>query len=442
MIAVDVCKLPETGGTLGLALAALVLLVIGFAVARWVRASAGRLTIVAAVPLLVFGIGAATLHTSSTACVSSSVTTTIPSVTNSVPSVTTTVPSATTSVPSNESLILQIDTELPPPPTVPPTSSTSSTGVPSTSSTTIVGQSVTAMGSAVVYEIGLFGDVDVQVDWGDGTNSLYNGAGIFAHSYATSGTYTITITGSLSGFGQFYDKDAGVEIFPLVGAEFLKSVDSFGDLGIESLSLAFYGSNNLESVPAEIPSTVTSLFGIFAFSTSFDQSLSSWDTSNVTDMSGMFDNASSFDQSLSSWDTSNVIDMSYMFFGATSFDQSLSSWDTGKVTGMSYMFAGATSFDQNLGEWNIGFVLSMEGMLDDSALSVGNYDATLIGWEDGPKQNVVFLGASGLFYSNVAAAARSSLTDCTGSNWQISDAGNLVEQGSLSDGDQPVNAYC
>jgi hypothetical protein len=109
---------------------------------------------------------------------------------------------------------------------------------------------------------------------------------------------------------------------------------------------------------------------------------------------------------------------------------------------MSYMFAGATSFDQNLGEWNIGFVLSMEGMLDDSALSVGNYDATLIGWEDGPKQNVVFLGASGLFYSNVAAAARSSLTDCTGSNWQISDAGNLVEQGSLSDGDQPVNAYC
>ena len=47
MIAVDECKLPETGGTVGLALAALVLMVIGFAVARWVRASTGRVAIIA-----------------------------------------------------------------------------------------------------------------------------------------------------------------------------------------------------------------------------------------------------------------------------------------------------------------------------------------------------------------------------------------------------------
>ena len=441
MIAVDVCKLPETGGTLGLALAAMVLLVIGFAVARWVRASAGRVTIVAAVPLLIFGIGAATLQTSSTACVSSTVTTTVPSVTTTVPSVTTTIPSTT-------NLVLQIDTALLPLPSSDDdpsssTSSTSTTTFPSTSST-IVGRSVTALDSVFVYEIGLFGDVDVQVDWGDGTNSTFNSTGMFAHTYAASGQYTITISGSLTGFGQAYDEESSEEIFPLAGAEFLKSVDSFGELGIESLSLAFYGSNNLESVPAEIPSTVTSLFGIFAFSTSFDQSLSSWDTSNVTDMSGMFDNASSFDQSLSSWDISNVIDMSYMFFGATSFNQSLSSWDTSNVTGMSYMFTGATSFDQSLGEWNVGFVLSMEGMLDNTALSVDNYDATLIGWENGPKQNDVILGASGLSFSNNAANAHYSLSSCSGSNWQINDAGNgdVIVLVPSSDGDQPIALAC
>jgi hypothetical protein len=492
MIAVDECKLPATGGTVGLALAALVLLVIGFAVARWVRASTGRVAIVAAVPLLVFGIGAATLQTSSTACVSSTVTTTIPSV--------------TTSVPSKASLILEIDTELPPP----PTSSTSSS---SSSSSTFVAQSMNSVAGEFVYELGLFGAVDVQVDWGDGTNSTFNSAGIFAHTYATSGQYTITISGSLTGFGQFNDVDEGGDIYPLAGAEFLKAVDSFGDLGIESLSLAFYGSNNLESVPAEIPSTVTDLFAMFADAASFNQSLNwdtsnvtgmsfmfygaasfdqslnwdtsnvtdmsdmffgaasfdqslNWDTSNVTDMSAMFADAASFDQSLNwdtsnvtdmsdmfadaasfdqslNWDTSNVTNMTAMFVGATSFNQSLN-WDTSNVTGMSYMFMDAASFNQSLGNWNIRLVRSMEGMLDDTALSVANYDATLIGWENGSQQNNVVLGASGLFYSNNAVAARNVLTDCTGVNWQIFDAGNsdIVSRGSLSIGDQLVKADC
>ena len=420
MIAVDECKLPETGGTVGLALAALVLLAIGFAVARWVRASTGRVAIVAAVPLLVFGIGAATSPTSSTACVSSTVTTAVPSV--------------TTSLPSKASLILEIDTELPPP----PTSSTSSS---SSSSSTFVAQSMNSVAGEFVYELGLFGAVDVQVDWGDGTNSTFNSAGIFAHTYATSGQYTITINGSLTGFGQFNDVDEGGDIYPLAGAEFLKAVDSFGDLGIESLSLAFYGSNNLESVPAEIPTTVTDLFAMFADAASFDQSLN-WDTSNVTDMSDMFADAASFDQSLN-WDTSNVTNMTAMFVGATSFNQSLN-WDTSNVTGMSYMFMDAASFNQSLGNWNIRLVRSMEGMLDDTALSVANYDATLIGWENGSQQNNVVLGASGLFYSNNAVAARNVLTDCTGVNWQISDAGNsdIVSRGSLSIGDQLVKADC
>ena len=446
MIAVDECKLPATGGTVGLALAALVLLVIGFAVARWVRASTGRVAIVAAVPLLVFGIGAATLQTSSTACVSSTVTTTIPSV--------------TTSVPSKASLILEIDTELPPP----PTSSTSSSSS-SSSSSTFVAQSMNSVAGEFVYELGLFGAVDVQVDWGDGTNSTFNSAGIFAHTYATLGQYTITISGSLTGFGQFNDVDEGGDIYPLAGAEFLKAVDSFGDLGIESLSLAFYGSNNLESVPAEIPTTVTDLFAMFADAASFNQSLNwdtsnvtgmsfmfygaasfdqslNWDTSNVTDMSDMFADAASFDQSLN-WDTSNVTNMTAMFVGATSFNQSLN-WDTSNVTGMSYMFMDAASFNQSLGNWNIRLVRSMEGMLDDTALSVANYDATLIGWENGSQQNNVVLGASGLFYSNNAVAARNVLTDCTGVNWQIFDAGNsdIVSRGSLSIGDQLVKADC
>ena len=210
MFAVEVCPLPTTGGATGVAVAAVFLLILGVIVARWTRASAGRVSFVAVVPLLLLGIGAVSAQSSSTSCDSSSVTTT------------------TTVVPVDQNLILEIDT------------------------------SFATLGTDLVYELGLFGDVDVHVDWGDGSpDSDVAVAGPFAHTYATSGQYTITVSGTLTGLGQ--DEDGG----PLAGAEYLTAVTSFGDLGIESLRNAFWGSNNLIDVPAVLPATVTNLFGLF-----------------------------------------------------------------------------------------------------------------------------------------------------------------------------------
>jgi surface protein len=48
--------------------------------------------------------------------------------------------------------------------------------------------------------------------------------------------------------------------------------------------------------------------------------------------------ASSFNQDISSWDTSNVQDMSYMFCNAESFDQDIGDWDTSNVETMNKMF--------------------------------------------------------------------------------------------------------
>jgi surface protein len=461
MFAVEVCSLPVTGGATGVAVAAAFLLVLGVIVARWVRASAGRMSIVAVVPLLLLGIGAASTQPSSTSCDSSTVTTTVPQVTTTVPGVTTTVPEVTTTVPGvtttsttlaplNQNLILEIDTSLLPRVVNPPV---------------VGGESISAMdATGLVFELGLFGDGNLQVDWGDNTSSdtTCDECGyLYRHTYATSGQYTITISGTLTGFGQEIDQNFFENPpVPLLGAEYLTAVTSFGDLGIESLSLAFFGSNNLIDVPAVLPATITDLSGLFASAssfnddisawntanvtsmafmfadliglfwdstdstepssafnqslsswvtssvtdmsgmfygaTSFDQSLSSWVTSNVTDMSGMFYGATSFDQSLSSWVTSSVTDMGGMFYGATSFDQSLSSWVTSSVTNMDSMFADASEFNQSLSSWNVSLVTSMENMLDDAALSTANYDATLVGWVSRPVQIGVKLGARGI----------------------------------------------
>ena len=54
MLALDVCRLPSTGGTNVFILAGLSLLVGGVIAARWVRSSAGRLS-VTMVPLVLLG---------------------------------------------------------------------------------------------------------------------------------------------------------------------------------------------------------------------------------------------------------------------------------------------------------------------------------------------------------------------------------------------------
>ena len=110
---------------------------------------------------------------------------------------------------------------------------------------------------------------------------------------------------------------------------------------VHSLSMAFHGLKELESVNIPTISGITDLSGIFSSCEALNQPLAHWNTSSVTDMSGMFCGASSFNQPIGNWDTANVTDMSGMFGDAKSFNQPIGDWDTSKVTDMTYMFQDA-----------------------------------------------------------------------------------------------------
>ena len=98
MFAVDVCRLPETGGSTLVVVAGVFLLVAGLIVTRWVRASAGRMSVVVA-PLVLLG-GLALAPQVTDPCAPTTTTTVVPTTTTTVaPTTTTTVaPTTTTTV--------------------------------------------------------------------------------------------------------------------------------------------------------------------------------------------------------------------------------------------------------------------------------------------------------------------------------------------------------
>ena len=226
----------------------------------------------------------------------------------------------------------------------------------------------TALGDLTI-ELPLFGTVNVLVDWGDSTSNTYTTTGNKTHTYATGGVYQVSISGTLTQFGNI-----------LTRPELTKCL-SFGTTGLTSLYRAFWGCANLTVVPDTLPSTVTDIAQMFTSCTSFNQNIGGWNVSNVTTMSNLFASATSFNQNIGGWDVSNVQFMSNMFSNAISFNQNIGGWDVSSVTSMFSMFTTATSFNQNIGAWDTSNVFDMELMFDGAGVfnqDIGAWDTSKV----------------------------------------------------------------
>ena len=210
----------------------------------------------------------------------------------------------------------------------------------------------------------------VVIDWGDGSAndavSNTGGSTYIGHTYASAGTYTVKISGSMKMYGRIWSN-------MLSGQELLTHIHSFGKLGITSLACAFWDCTGLVSVPKTLPDSVTSMQDMFrnCYGDGFNPDVSKWDVSEVRIMSGMFSGCygAVFNPDVSNWNVSKVTVMHYMFNNCRgdAFNPDVSGWDVSNVENMLYMFSGCkgAAFNPNVTNWNVSKVTNMSSMFSN-----------------------------------------------------------------------------
>ena len=192
----------------------------------------------------------------------------------------------------------------------------------------------------------------------------------------------------------------------------------FQDLGVGALLLRIRIAFGVLPVERSVDAQKrTSPDGLFQFQRTFDEDLSSWDTSKVTDMNAMFLEARSFDGDVSNFDTSKVTSMADMFARASSFNGDVSNWDTSKVTSMGWMFWLASSFNGDVSNFDTSRVTSMGWMFcgasafnEDLPSSAFNGDVSNFDTSKVTDMSYMFWGASS-FNGDVSKFDTSKVTD-------------------------------
>lgn len=314
---------------------------------------------------------------------------------------------------------------------------------------------------------------NATVYWGDGTSNTFdssniNDLGRGRHTYATAGTYTVTVTGQMTGLSC-----RASEKLSNLDCNKMGDISAWGPVKFqENANSAFEDITNLSITATDAPdlsstkfmnkffmntnfnnpinhwdvSNVTTMDAIFMGATQFNQDLNIWDVSKVTNknsmfrgattfngditnwtshpvgttMASMFQGASAFNRDITGWNTENVTSMSAMFHTASSFNQNISAWNTANVTTMADMFSQATVFNQPIGSWNTGNVTNMSYMFELTP----NFNQPLSTWDTSKVTNMsyMFRGASAFNQPLVTTSGGWNTSSVTNMNSMFQDS--------------------
>ena len=213
------------------------------------------------------------------------------------------------------------------------------------------------------------------IDWGDGNTSV-NSYTNRTHTYATAGTYTVVINGTVNGW----------DFSTYFGSTYITSVVHWGQLG--QLQLGGTGAGYFSDCPNLDLSTV----------------------SDVLDLTGL-------------------TTLYYMFGGCTSLTNinRIGEWNTSGIIDMSYMFQGCTLINFNIGTWNVGSVSTFTDFMDSAttAFSTANLNAIYNGWSASGVQPGCSLNFGSAEYTTAGGQAGKNILLGVPNNWTIADGGGI-----------------
>lgn len=242
------------------------------------------------------------------------------------------------------------------------------------------------------------GTYNFSVDWGDGTTDTITNylAAAATHTYSAPGTYTVTISGTITGW-RFVDGGDKLKLLNIsVWGPFRFGNDESYFQGASNLTItaadrpslsgttkfykAFAGCTSITTIPnleKWSMGAVTSLEAMFRGATQFNQNLNSWNVSAVTDFREVFSGATVFNGNVSAWDVSNGTLFNGMFLDAWAFNQDVSLWNMSSATSLLAMFQGTRAFNKNLNSWNVANVTNFANVFRDASEFNGN----ISGWQ-------------------------------------------------------------
>ena len=316
--------------------------------------------------------------------------------------------------------------------------------------------------------------LNIAVDWGDGSATEIFTTAFPTHTYATAGTYDITVSGTCPQWGNYSSSTVSTTSNYYTYTQYLTKVKQFGELNTTRYGFAqckklteVSGDNLVKEKTFEKVTDMSYMFSNCSGLTSLN--VSKFDTSNVTSMSFMFYNCSNLTSlDVSKFDTSNVTSMSYMLSNCSSLTSldvngfntskvnnmgnmfsrcgrlttlNVSEFDTSNVIDMRFMFAGCSSLTNlDVSDFDTSSVIYMDGIFEYCSgltnLDVSKFDTSKV-----TSMSYMFSNCSGLTSLDVSKFDTSNVTTmyqmfekCTGlSNLDISNFGtsNVTNMGYM-----------